>query len=402
MRFIFKAKDQKGEKRKGVVDAASRELAFQILQENNLIPIALERETGTSDVNKYFQKTWEKVGKKDLLIFFRQFHALIASKVPVVYSLRAIGDQTEHKYLSSIIKDIANDVEDGSTLSEAMNKYPDTFEPIITSVIGAGEVSGNLDIEIGNITNSIDKNYRVTSKIKGALVYPAFVLATAFVVGFATVTFIIPKLTVVIEDMDVEVPWYTQLLINFGHFMESYWWAVLIIIFGVILSVLYYLKTDAGKKEWDRIKLTFPILGKLFNYLYITRFANNLVVLMDGGVPIVQSLITVGDVVNNDIYKNIILRCAEEVKTGGNISTVLNYSDHIPPIMSKMVAIGEKTGKLSESLKSVGDFYEQEMDDTVKNLSVLIEPILIVGLGIGVAILAFSVILPIYSMVQQF
>jgi len=304
--------------------------------------------------------------------------------------------------LSSIIKDIANDVEDGSTLSEAMNKYPDTFEPIITSVIKAGEVSGNLDMEIGNITESIDKNYRVTSKIKGALIYPAFVLLTAFVVGFATVTFIIPKLTMVIEDMDVEVPWHTKLLINFGHFMESYWWAVLIIIFGVVLSILYYLKTDAGKKEWDRIKLTLPVLGKMFNYLYITRFASNLTVLMDGGVPIVQSLMTVGDVVNNGVYKNIILRCAEEVKTGGNISTVLNYSDHIPPIMSKMVAIGEKTGKLSESLKSVGDFYEQEMDDTVKNLSVLIEPILIVALGIGVAILAFSVILPIYSMVQQF
>lgn len=402
MRFTFKAKDQKGEKRKGIIDAASRELAYQILQENNLSPISIERETGESDINKYFQKTWERVGKKDLLVFFRQFHALIASKVPVVYSLRAIGDQTEQRYLSSIIKDIANDVEDGAPFSEALSKYPDTFPPLITSVIKSGEISGNLDRSIGNVASSIDKNYRITAKIRGALIYPAFVLLTAFVVGFASVTFIIPKLTVIVEDMDAEMPWHTQLVIKLGHFMESYWWAVLLVIIGFVFSIFYYVRTDAGKKEWDKIKLDLPVIGKLFRYLYITRFTANLVVLMEGGVPIVQSLVTISDVVNNGVYRNIILRCAEEVKTGGNISTILSYSDYIPPIVSKMVNIGEKTGKITESLESVSVFYEQEMDDMVKNLSVLIEPILIIGLGIGVAVLAFSIILPIYSVVQQF
>ncbi|MEF3692200.1 MAG: type II secretion system F family protein [Candidatus Moraniibacteriota bacterium] len=400
MRFTFKAKDKKGEKRKGVIDAASKELAYQLLQENNLIPISIERETGTSDFNKYFQKTWERVGKKDLLVFFRQFHALIASKVPVVYSLRAIGDQTEHKYLSSIIKDIANDVEDGAPFSEALSKYPDTFPPLITSVIKSGEISGNLDRSIGNVAESIDKNYRITSKIRGALIYPSFVLSTAFVVGFFAVTFILPRITVIIEDVDAELPWHTIFIMKFGKFMENYWWAILIVIFAFIFTAIYYVRTEAGKKEWDKIKLDLPVIGKLFRYLYITRFAGNLVVLMEGGVPIVQSLVTISEVVNNGVYRNIILRCAEEVKTGGTISTVLSYSDYIPPIMSKMVNIGEKTGKITESLESVSVFYEQEMDDMVKNLSVLIEPILIVGLGIGVAILAFSVILPIYTVVQ--
>ena len=401
MRFTFKAKDKKGEKRKGVIDAASKELAYQLLQENNLIPISIERETGSSDFNKYFQKSWERVGKKDLLIFFRQFHALIASKVPVVYSLRAIGDQTEHKYLSSIIKDIANDVEDGAPFSEALSKYPDTFPTLITSVIKSGEISGNLDRSIGNVAESIDKNYRITSKIRGALIYPAFVLATAFVVGFFAVTFILPRITVIIEDVqEAKLPWHTIFIMKFGKFMESYWWAVLLVIFAFIFTAIYYVRTEVGKKEWDKIKLDLPVIGKLFRYLYITRFAGNLVVLMEGGVPIVQSLVTISEVVNNGVYRNIVLRCAEEVKTGGNISTVLSYSDYIPPIMSKMVNIGEKTGKITESLESVSVFYEQEMDDMVKNLSVLIEPILIVGLGIGVAILAFSVILPIYTAVQ--
>jgi len=219
MRFTFKAKDKKGEKRKGVIESASKELAYQILQENNLIPISIERETGNSGMHKYFKKTWERVGKKDLLVFFRQFHALIASKVPVVYSLRAIADQTEHGYLSSIIKDIANDIEDGAPFSEALAKYPDTFPPLITSVLKAGEISGNLDKSIGNVANSIEKNYRITSKIRGAIIYPAFVLATAFVVGFFSVTFILPRLTTIIEDMDAQLPWHTTFIIKIGNFM---------------------------------------------------------------------------------------------------------------------------------------------------------------------------------------
>ena len=402
MRFTFKAKDQSGKKRDGIIDAASKELAYQKIQENNLIPISIERESAEGDLSMYLKKSFDRATSKDLLVFFRQFQALIGSKVPVVYSLRAIGDQTESKYLGGIIKDIANDVEDGSPFSQALSKYPDTFPMIITSVIKAGEISGNLESSIKNVASSIDKNYRLTSKIRGALIYPAFVLATAFVVGFASVTFIIPRLTAVIEDMDAELPWHTVFVINLGHFMEKYWWAVLVIIIGVIISIVYYIKTENGRKEWDRIKLDIPIIGKLFQYLYITRFAGNLVVLLSGGVSIVQSLVTVSEVVNNDFYKKIILRCAEEVKTGGNISTVLAYSDYVPSIMAKMVAIGEKTGKVTESLESVSSFYEQEMDDMVKNLSVLIEPILIVGLGIGVAILAFSILLPIYSVIQQF
>ncbi|KKP67752.1 MAG: pilin biogenesis protein [Candidatus Moranbacteria bacterium GW2011_GWE1_35_17] len=402
MRFVFKAKDQDGKAKSGTIETASKELAFQILQENKLIPVSIERDAGDDQFGKYFKKTFDKASTKDLVVFFRQLQALIGSKVPVVYSLRAISDQSESKYLSSIVKDIANDIEDGSSFSQALTRYPDTFPTVVTSVIKAGEISGNLESSIKNVAISMEKNYRITAKIRGALIYPAFVLATAFVVGFASVTFIIPKLTAIVADMDAELPWHTMLVIKLGHFMENYWWAVLVVIFGVIFSVIYYIKTDAGKKEWDRIKLDLPVLGKMFQYLYIVRFAGNLVILLEGGVSIVQSLVTVSEVVNNDVYRRMILACADEVKTGGNISTVLTYSDYVPGVMSKMVTIGEKTGKISESLESVSNFYEQEMDEMVKNMSVLIEPILIVGLGIGVAILAFSILLPIYSVIQKF
>jgi len=402
MRFTFKAKDLKGKIKKGVVSAVSKELATQILQENKLNVISVKREKGDSSLEQYVNKTWESVNKKDLVVFFRQFHALIGSKVPVVYSLRAIADQTEHKYLGSVLKDIANDVEDGISLSEAMSKYPDVFPRISTSVVEAGEVSGNLDRAIDYVAQSTEKNYRTTAKIRGALIYPIFVTITAAIVGFFSVTFIIPRLTKVIEDINADVPWHTQFIMNVGYFMQGYWWAILIVIFGAILGIIYYIKTESGKKEWDRIQLDLPVAGKLLKYLYITRFANNLTVLLDGGVPVVQSLETVSNVVNNSVYQGVILRCADEVKTGGSISSVLAQSDYIPGIVSKMVKVGEETGKVTESLESVGKFYEQEMDEMVKNLSTLIEPILIVVLGLGVGIMAFSIILPIYGVVQQF
>lgn len=402
MRFTFKAKDEQGEKRDGVIDAASKELAYQILVENKLNPVSIEREAGDDSLTRYIKKSFDRVTPKDLLVFFRQFQALVGSKVPVVYSLRAIGDQTENRFLNGILKDISNDVEDGAPFSVALSKYPDVFPQIITSVIKAGELSGNLETSIANVANSIEKNYRLTSKIRGALIYPAFVLGTGLVVGFASVTIIIPKITLIVEDMDADLPWHTLAVIRMGHFMENYWWAVLVVFFGIIFSLVYYVRTESGRKEWDRIKLELPILGKLFQYLYITRFSANLLILLEGGVSIVQSLLTVSDVVNNDVYKRLIIACADEVKAGGNISSVLSKSDYMPAIVPKMINIGEKTGKIGESLGNVSKFYEQEMDDMVKNLSVLIEPILIVGLGIGVAILAFSILLPIYSVIQKF
>lgn len=402
MRFTFKAKDEQGEKRDGVIDAASKELAYQILVENKLNPVSIEREAGDDSLTRYIKKSFDRVTPKDLLVFFRQFQALVGSKVPVVYSLRAIGDQTENRFLNGILKDISNDVEDGAPFSVALSKYPDVFPQIITSVIKAGELSGNLETSIANVANSIEKNYRLTSKIRGALIYPAFVLSTGLVVGFASVTIIIPKITLIVEDMDADLPWHTLAVIQMGHFMENYWWAILVIFFGIIFSLVYYIRTESGRKEWDRIKLELPILGKLFQYLYITRFSTNLLILLEGGVSIVQSLLTVSDVVNNDVYKRLIIACADEVKAGGNISSVLSKSDYMPAIVPKMINIGEKTGKIGESLGNVSKFYEQEMDDMVKNLSVLIEPILIVGLGIGVAILAFSILLPIYSVIQKF
>ncbi|GBE17242.1 type II secretion system protein F [bacterium BMS3Abin15] len=397
MKFVFKAKDQEGAIKEGKIEAGNRDKAVQLLQKENLIPMFVVREKGTSEIIKEIQRVWEGATQKELMVFFRELATLIGAKVPVVPSLRAIQEQAGSKYLKIVIKEIADDVEDGMPLSESMARYPNTFNHLVISMIKAGEVSGNLQRSILFVADNIGKNYRLASKVRSALFYPAFVIIISVIIGFVAATIILPKLTVMIEELEVAMPWYTQVIIFFSKFMENYWWAVLIVLLGAIGGFIYYIKTEAGRREWDKVQLNIPVVGKLFRYIYITRFASNFSVLLAGGIPIVRALTVVSEVVGNSVYQSVILRSADEVKTGGNISTVFSRSSVIPPIVSRIIKIGEETGKTSEVTKNIADFYEEEADVIARNLSAAIEPILIIFLGMGVAILVFAILLPIYD-----
>jgi type IV pilus assembly protein PilC len=398
MKFIFKAKDQAGNIKEGTVETMSKEEAIAILQKNNFIPMMVYQEEKVPKIIKDIQKIWEGIGEKEKIIFFRQLAILIDAKVPLIPALKAINDQTDNKYLQIVISEVIQDIEGGVTFSESLSKYPDIFSPMMINMIKSGEVSGNLQKTVVYIADSIEKNYRLSSKIKGALFYPIFVISVAAIVGFVVITWILPKLTVMIKEMDVPIPWYTQVLISLGDFMASYWWIVLIIILGLLSALIYYIKSEDGKKELDQIKLKIPIIGTLFKYIYMARFADNFGILLIGGIPVVKALSLVSEVIGNSVFEGIILRAVDEVKTGGNISSVFQKSeDIIPPILTKMVRIGEETGKMSEVLRKISTFYEAEVDRITASMVTLIEPILIVCLGIGVAIMVFAILLPIYD-----
>ncbi len=403
MKFAFKAKTEAGEVKEGLVDAVSREAAIEILQRNGLIPLAVKVEgQGISAYWREVQRLWEGASPKDVMLVFRQLATLIEARVPVVTSIETVSSQIDKRYFRLVLQEIKDDIEDGMSFSEALEKHPQVFNPMMVSIIRAGEVSGTLQRSIEFIADNTEKNYQLTSKVRGALTYPAFVFCAAAATGFLVVTFILPKITTLIEDLDVPVPWYTALLMSLGTFMNEYWWVVLMGILALLVGGAYYFRTDNGKKEWDRIVLRMPVFKLLVKYVCITRFAENFGSLIAGGIPVVRALVITSDVVGNSVYAGILLEAAEEVKTGGAISAVLaRYPDDIPPIVSQMVRIGEETGSTAKVLEGMARFYDQEVEVITRSLTSLIEPILIVVLGIGVGILTVGVLLPVYNIAGQ-
>lgn len=401
MKFVFKAKDSHGEIREGMVEAANDKAAADILGRNGLVPISIKEEEKTLAIVKDFQKIWEGVKQKELVVFFQQLATLVEARVPLVSALRTVEEQTANRYFRIILKEMADDIEDGAQFSTAIEKHTGTFSPLVINMLRAGEASGELQKSIEVVATSIEKNYQLASKIKGALYYPVFVLLVAFIIGFLVVTFILPKLTIMIKDLHVPIPWYTAALIWLGDFMNAWWWAVLLVIVAVASGITYYIKTDAGRHEWEVIILKIPVVGGLCRSIYVTRFAENLSALLDGGIPVVRALNIVSEIVGNHVFEKIVLRAADEVRSGGTMSTVLLRSREVPPIVSQMIRIGEETGSLSGVLASTAKFYNQEVETMTRSLTTLIEPILIVTLGIGVGILVVGVLMPIYNIASQ-
>jgi len=401
MQFKFKAKTKDGDIKRGKIDAVDKEMATQLLQKNDLVPIQLKEIKENKSISATIETLTSSVSQKDMLLFYRQFSTLVGAKIPIAPALRTIHEQTENAQLRTVIVEIASDVEDGMAISESFAKHDNIFSTLAISMIKSGEVSGNLQGAIDFVAESAEQNYQLKNKIRGALMYPMFVISVAGVIGFLTMTWILPKLTSVIVELDVEIPWYTNVMIKLGDFMQAYWWAVIIVVVGVIVAMIYYIRSEDGSREWDRIKLKLPVIGKLFRYVYITRFAENLSVLLKGGIPIVRALVVVADIVDNIVYKNIILKAAQNVKVGGEINAEFFEHTEFPPMVSSMIKIGEETGRLGDILEDVARFYESEVDQITRNLSSIIEPILIVTLGIGVGILVFSVLLPIYNIAGQ-
>jgi len=402
MKFFFKAKNKEGMLREGTIDAVNKDAAVEVLQKNELFPIFLSEEGQQNQLLRNFLKSFDSVSNKELMLFFRQLAILIEAKVPIINALKAIEGQSENGFLKQILEGVINDIQDGLPFSDALQKNPDVFSDLMINVIKSGEASGNLRKSVEYVADNIEKNYALTSKVKSALLYPMIIMIVFFIIGFIVMTFVVPKLVIVIKDSGVEnIPWYTSAVISASDFMSSFWWTILIILAGIIGGFWYYIRTESGKKEWDYVKLHLPVVGSIFRNLYISRFADNFAILLAGGIPIIRAITLVSSVINNSVYQALFLKVADEVKIGGTMSSVMEKSEYIPPIVSQMIKIGEESGQIDLVLGHVAKYYEQETDMAAKNLATLIEPVVMVIIGVAVGVLVFSILMPIYNIAGQ-
>jgi len=396
MRFTYQARTKIGDVKIGVIDASSKKAAIDMLQHDGLFVTQLRKES-ESFSKKY--KILERISGKDVAVFSRQLAVMFKANVSLVESLRTIGGQFTNQSFREKILRISQDVEAGTSLSNAFAKYPDIFSTFFVAMIKAGEVSGNLSEQLTYLADYLEKNYYLSGKIKGAMVYPAMIIIVVVVVLFLLSYFVLPNLLSMLETSGTELPLMTQIVIAVTNFIRGP--GGILMILGMVLVSVFgfrYYKSDKGKVFFDKLFLQIPVFKSLLKMIYLSRFADNLSTLISGGIPITQSLEITGNIVGNVVYKEVILKTRDGVRRGQTISSILyNYPDIFPPMFTQMILVGEQTGSLDKSLLTLVSFYQKESESAIDGMLVLIEPVLIIFLGVIVGGIVASVMMPMYQ-----
>ena len=399
MEFSYKAKDQLGEILEGMIDAPDEVVAVDILHSKGYVILSmtpLRKGFFTADVGQILSRP----NVKDVVVFTRQLSTLVDADMPISEGLRTLAKQIEKPMFRNIVNKVSEAVEAGSSLSNALSKYPNLFSSFYIKLVQSGEVSGKLHESLLYLATYLERSRTITSKIRGALAYPAFVVFALVVVTFIMVIYVLPQLLSIFEEAGVEdLPFTTRILIWVTGFVNKYLYFLVLGLLILIYSGWAYVRTSTGKAWLDNVKIKFPSLGVVVRNLYLARIAESLSTLIKSGIPILDAIKITSDLVGNENYRKIMLAAEDNVRGGGTMSEVMVKYGEIPPLFSSMVAIGEKTGKLDFMLEHLSKFYKSESDTTIDSISQLIEPILVLILGFGVAILVSSILLPIYNLV---
>ncbi|MBP6879567.1 MAG: type II secretion system F family protein [Candidatus Pacebacteria bacterium] len=396
MNFKYKAIEENGVEKEGLIAAANQDLAIASLQRRGMIIVSI-REEGKK---KGLEMTiFEKVPQKEIVILSRQISTLFEAQVSALKAFSLVASTTDNDLLKRKLNQVVDDLQAGYSISGALAKHNDVFSDFYVNMVKAGEESGKLNQTFGYLADYLDRNYELTSKTKNALIYPIFVIITFFAVMTLMLTMVIPKLSQIITESGQDVPLYTKVVIGFSNFLVDYGIVILAVIVAGVLYLIRLSRSGSGKKYLDNLKLTFPALGNLFRKLYLSRIADNLDTMISAGIPIVRALQITGEVVGNRVYKDIIKEAEEGVKAGNSLSASFEKNpEYIPTILIQMIKVGEETGSLSSILKTLAKFYKREVDAAVDTIVGLIEPIMIVALGLGVGFLLASVLVPIYNL----
>ncbi|MEI6191036.1 MAG: type II secretion system F family protein [bacterium] len=396
MIFKYKAIDTDGSKKEGTIEAVSIEVAIGSLQKRNLV---LSDITPVEDRSFLERKIsfFDRVTSKDIVILSRQMSTLFEAQVSALRVFELLSSQAEKPSIRRKLGEIASELQGGSTISDALAKHPEMFSAFYVNMVKSGEESGKLDQTLLYLADYLDRTHEVTSKVKGALVYPAFIVFTFFAVMILMFTVVIPKISSILTDSGQAIPIYTQVVLSVSNFFVSYGLFLLILLVIGGFFLWRYSRTDAGRYAFDRFKISIPAVQVLYRKLYLSRIADNMNVMLMSGIPIVRGLDLTSKIVDNKVFEDILTQAVEDVKTGSSVSDALMKSKEIPGIFIAMVKIGEETGQLGNILKTLASFYRREVVNAIDTVVGLIEPVMIVFLGFGVAFLLASVLVPIYN-----
>lgn len=397
--FLFEAKDPAGVLQRGQVNASSKENAAADLLAKKWIPILIEEvaEKNTSSLLELISGKG-KVNLEDMVLFCRQMSVLVKSGVPLINSLQRLSETTTSVNLAQALQKVIADISGGQTLTAALSNYPKTFPSVMISVVDAGENSGRLDLSFTELSKHFMLEMTTKQRIKSATRYPMIVLVAIFIAIFVINFMVIPPFEKLFAQFNQELPLATRMLIASSRFMTKYWYALLAILLMIAFFIHSWLQTKEGRLKWDQIKVRIPIVGPIMNRIILARFAQTFSMVMQAGVPIVKGLALSANALDNAYMTQQVLKMRDGVERGEMLSKTAAQTGLFTPLVIQMLIVGEETGQVDAMLAQVAEFYEQEVDYDLSRLSSLLEPVILVILGIMIGILALAIFVPMWDM----
>ncbi|MFA6320371.1 MAG: type II secretion system F family protein [Candidatus Omnitrophota bacterium] len=396
--YMYRARDGAGKIVKGTMDAATKTELIDKLQKMGYMATNV-KETSSAEMTSIFDR-FQRIRSDDMLMFYIQLSNMITAGITILMSLSTLGKQAENKALKQAIGSVSRQVESGSSLSQAFATQPRIFSKLFVNMIKAGEASGNLDAVLMRYATFFENQEDLKQKIRGALFYPIILLCAGIAVTLLIVTFVIPQFAEIYLKAGIKLPLPTLIVYNAGLFIKNFWYVIIICIIAVLVGLKFYFATVKGQTFYDRMKLSLPIIGPLYRKVAMARFARTLATLLGSGVPILQSLDIVKDIVGNVILAAAITNIRGYVEKGERMSEPMRISGEFPPDIVQMVSVGEETGNMDGMLNKTADFYDMTVGYAVKKLTTVIEPLFLVVLGVMVGFIMASMLMPIFDMVK--
>jgi len=396
-KFAWEGKNRGGGAVSGEMEAPSEAFVLAQLRREQIQPLKIRKKTGDLEIRLPW-KAEKKVGGKEMAIFTRQFATMIDAGLPLVQCLDILGLQQENPTFKKVILKIKEDVESGSTFADALSKHPKVFDSLFVNLVAAGEVGGMLDTILSRLADYIEKAMKLAKKIKGAMVYPSTILAVAVVVTVVLLVYVIPIFAKMFSDFGQALPGPTQFVLALSDFTRKYFLLVIVFIFLLVMAFRWYYRQETGRRNVDRLLLRLPVVGSLLQRIAVARFSRTLGTMVSSGVPILESMDIVAKTAGNKIIEEAILKARVSISEGKTIAEPLTDSKVFPPMVTQMVAVGEATGALDAMLNKIADFYDDEVDSAVEAMTALLEPMLMVFLGVVIGGLVIAMYLPVFKL----
>jgi type IV pilus assembly protein PilC len=394
--FEYTARSQTGQIQKGQMDVPSKDDVSAFLRKNRLILVSVRE----APMQIKFSMGGPRVKTRDIVIFTRQFATMINAGLPLVQSLNILAAQTENKTLAEVTKAVVYDVESGNTLADAFSKHPKAFSTLYVNMVAAGEAGGILDTILLRLATFLEKNDALVRKVKGAMIYPGVIISVAAIAICILLVFVIPTFQSMFASANLELPLPTRVVIAMSDFLIGYWWVIVAACVGAFFGIKSYYATAAGRLQIDALLLKAPVLGDVIRKSAVSRFTRTLGTLVSSGVSILEGLEITAKTAGNQVVHNAVMESRQSIAGGETIAAPLERSKVFPPMVISMIAVGEQTGGLDEMLSKIADFYDEEVDVAVSALLSLMEPAMIVGLGVIVGGMVVAMYLPIFDMMN--